>query len=105
MSLACLLRNAEILTACQSICKRDKRDSIPKREEDGDANALCFLDTGVGLQRLAQRLAQILCQSFKLTIVSAVAWKNTDQIEPSTIHKSTDTLKSTRGKEKNRIQK
>lgn len=68
MSLAFVLCDAEMLTVCQLLRSRRERDYIPKQEEDGNANALCFLNTGIGLQRLVQ----ILYQSFKLIILFAV---------------------------------
>lgn len=47
--LACLPRDAKILTACQSLCERGEGDFVPERDGEGDAGALHFLDTGVGL--------------------------------------------------------
>lgn len=67
--LACLPRDARMLTACQSLRRRGEGDSVPDRKEERNAGALHFFDTGVGLQQLAQ----ILRQSFKLTIVFARA--------------------------------
>ena len=49
LSLACLPHNAEMLTAYQSLRKRDKQDSIPEQNGEGDACALCFFETRVGL--------------------------------------------------------
>lgn len=49
LSLVCLLCNAEILTACQSLCKRGKGDSVLEREKKGDVSALHFFNIGVGL--------------------------------------------------------
>lgn len=67
--LACQLCNAEMLIACQSLCGSGKRDSNPEQEGESNAGALHFFNTGVSLQRLAQ----ILHQSFKLKIISAIA--------------------------------
>ncbi len=59
-----------LLTAYQSLHERGQGDSDPKREGNGEiGGALHFLDTGVGLQRLTH----VIRQSFKLTIVSAIA--------------------------------
>lgn len=58
-----------MLTVCQSLCGRKEEDFVPQQEKDGNAGTLRFLDTGVGLQWLAQTLRQ----SFKLIIVSALA--------------------------------
>lgn len=44
-----LLCNAGILTACQSLCRREERDFDLDQEEDGDASTLRFLDTGISL--------------------------------------------------------
>lgn len=54
LSFACLLRNAEMLTVCQSLHRKSKGNSVPKQEEDGDAGTLYFLNIGIGLQQLAQ---------------------------------------------------
>lgn len=49
LSLAFLPRDAKMLTACQSLRKRKKGDSIPKQEEDGNASTLRFFNIGIGL--------------------------------------------------------
>lgn len=49
LSLAFLPRNAKMLIACQSLREREKGDSIPKQEEDGNASTLRFFNTGIGL--------------------------------------------------------
>lgn len=64
LSLAFLLRNAKVLTNCQSLRGKRAGDFVPKQEENGNAGALRFLNIGVGLQRLAK----ILRQSFKLQL-------------------------------------
>lgn len=59
LSLACLLHNAEMLTAYQSsLHGKDKGDSVLKQEKDSDADVLCFFDTRISLQ---QFITQILC--------------------------------------------
>lgn len=49
LSLACLLGDVKMLTACQSLYGRSIRDSVPKQEEDSNAGALYFFNTKVGL--------------------------------------------------------
>ena len=49
LSLAYLPRNAEMLIACQSLCRRSEGNSILEQNREGDASALHFLDNGVGL--------------------------------------------------------
>lgn len=49
LALVYLPRNAEMLIACQSLCRKSEGDSIPEQEREGDASALHFLDNGVGL--------------------------------------------------------
>lgn len=50
LSLVCLPRNTEMLTACQLLDRRNKEDFVPEQEGESNAVTLCFLDTEVGLQ-------------------------------------------------------
>lgn len=56
LSLVCLPCNAEILTTCQSLDRRGKKDFVLEQEGESNAVTLYFLNTGFGLQQLAQRL-------------------------------------------------
>lgn len=49
LSLACLLYDAKILTACQLLHKKGEGDSVPEWEEDDNADTLYFFNTGIGL--------------------------------------------------------
>ncbi len=60
-----------LLTTCQLLHGRGQGNSVLKRDGDGkNGGALRFFDTGNGLQRLTH----VIRQSFKLTIVSTIAW-------------------------------
>lgn len=69
LSLAWLPRDAKMLTACQPVYRKNEGNSVLEREQEGNVGALSFFNTKINLQWLAQ----ILRQSFKLTIISAVA--------------------------------
>lgn len=69
LSLAFLLFDVKMLMACQLLYWRGEGDFVLKQEDYGKISILYFFNTEVSLQQLAQ----ILRQSFKLIIVSAVA--------------------------------